>query len=374
MKKQLMTLKSLKEVKIIFYTWFLLRVAQVLYYTVSFLAPDSRLNFKVGIESGIFGWQTVFLQELRESLMEQIKDESKIMSVIIDRSKNYLLQVIPALWKTEYSDFIFDVRTGSQAQFQGLIESFVVGTVCTIRKIEPIVILTDASTRLHRFQAIIITALKGHIVTFLDPEVMKPLFPHNRVNGPQIMPISKRTMSRYSNTSTISETDFLEIKFQGFLYPKRLEFFDNLIENLRNRESCIKINLTSKKSEEADLYWQRLSSQKIIVTTTFQHDDGITIFDRHDINQLVFRISEGLAMGCLVFVMRTPGSEKCFTSGHDFIEFCDFDDLADKLIYYSENCHEANQIARQGRETYFQHIESGFFWKKILRGNITSNQ
>ena len=362
---------SINEKKVFAFGWILLKIARFF----SFLArikPNNRIStVKVGLESGKLGWDTVFIQELRESLLEQ---ESNVIAVTIDRDKHYLPQIIPTLCNNNFSSFIFDVRTGSQSHLSGILESLAVLLVCSIRQIIPIVILTDGSIRLHRYQASILTARNGQIVTFLEPELMAPLFPHKRVVGPQIMPISKKTIEKYSRPKTISEEDFYNLAFQGSLYPRRLEFFQNLARYLQQQKTDIKVDLIAKKSGNSTEYWEKLAAQKIVITTTFQQNDGVTVYDRQHINQLVFRVSEGLALGCLVFAMKTPGSEKCFLDGSDFVQFDDFKDLGDKLIYYSRNCHEANSIAKRGNETYMQHIQNGFFWQEIIEDYRTNNQ
>jgi hypothetical protein len=364
----------IKESKVQFIGWLLLKIGRFLSLSSKLMPENRGRSSNIGIESGILGWETVFLQELHESLIEQTCHASNVMAVTINREKHYLSQIIPALWRSNFSSFIFDVRTGSQSKIKGVCESMAILLVCSVRHINPIAILTDGSIRLHRYQASILTARSGQIVTFLDPRLMMPLFPHNRVLGPQVMPISRKTIDKYSQRMKISQQDFLDLSFQGSLYPRRMVFFENLARYLQECGSEIKLNLVPKTSGKSIDYWEKLAAQKIVITTTFQQDDGVTVYDRQHINQLVFRVSEGLALGCLVFAMKTPGVEKCFSNGADFIQFSDFEDLGDKLIYYSENINEANRIAKQGKETYLQHVDRGFFWEKILEEDRTNIQ
>lgn len=360
-------LKSFSELFTFFSSSFLLRIGIVLSSCASLVGRNRENPKKLGIEAGVIGWESVFLNESYAALEEFVGKSVQVLPIVINREKSYSRQILPKLVTKKFSHFVFDVRTGSQSKLPGIAQSYLALIVCTISGTTPLVILTDGSNRLHRYQASILTAKKGQIITFLEPDLMQPLFPHPRVVGPEIMPISISTIEKYSSKEAISEDDFRQLFFYGSVYPRRSDFLSNLRKYLDCTDSGISLEVVAKSRNEPNVYWNQLAAQRVVITTTFQQYDGFTIFDRQEINQLVFRVSEGLAMGCLVFSMHVPGIEKHFKPGSHFVEFNTSEDLGNKLIYYSKNLQEANAIANDGHEIMRAYSKEGLFWKRTLK-------
>jgi hypothetical protein len=346
--------------------FFLLRIGIVLSSCVSLVARNRENPKKLGIEAGVVGWESVFLTESYQALKEFVGKSVEVLPIVINREKSYSRQILPKLLIEKFSHFVFDVRTGSQSKLPGIIQSYFALITCTISGTTPIVILTDGSKRLHRYQASILTAKRGQIITFLEPDLMQPLFPHPRVVGPQIMPISISTIAKHSSRTAISEGNFRQLFFYGSVGSRRSDFLLNLRNYLDLTDSGITLEVVAKSRNEPNVYWNQLAAQRVVITTTFQQHDGFTTFDREEINQLVFRVSEGLAMGCLVFSMHVPGIEKHFKPGFHFVEFKTSEELGNKLIYYSKNLQEANAIANDGHEIMRAYSKEGVFWKRTL--------
>jgi hypothetical protein len=345
---------------------FLVTIGIVLSSCASPVARNRKNPKKIGIEAGVIGWESVFLNETYAALEEFVGRSVQVLPIVINREKSYSRQILPKLIRKKFSHFVFDVRTGSQSKLPGIAQSYLVLIICTLSGTTPLVILTDGSNRWHRYQASILTAKKGQIITFLEPDLMQPLFPHPRVVGPQIMPISSSTIDKYSSMAAISDDDFRQLLFYGSVYPRRSDFLQSLRNYLDRTDSGITLEVVAKSRNEPNVYWNQLAAQRVVITTTFQQYDGVTIFDRQDINQLVFRVSEGLAMGCLVFSMHVPGIEKHFKPGSHFVEFSTSEDLGNKLIYYSKNLQEANAIANDGHKIMRAYSKEGVFWKRAL--------
>ena len=191
-----------------------------------------------------------------------------------------------------------------------------------------------------------------------------------RITGPHLMPISKATlrqMKKIDEDKCLSAEDFLVLKFRGTLYPTRVRFFETLNQNLENSDSKIRVQIEGKSESEisSDNYWKTLAANKICITTTFQYVFGGYHTNRTEINQMIFRISEALAAGNLLFVEHYPGISKYFIPGVDFIEFSDPADLAAKLIYFSTNTREAQRIRKSGQMSMSKKIENSIFWSEL---------
>jgi len=332
------------------------------------LATQKGKKTKVLLEAGTVGWESVFYSELRESLQDYTTAETIEISQI-DRDRAYLPQVIRKLNSEKPTHFCIDPRTGSQKSFRALCESFVLVAILGFLKINPIVILTDASIRRWRIQSIILTANIGVIVTFLEVKGMGGLFTHKRVIGPIVMPISEKRLSYLDERNKIQEKNGAtdnSVFFIGSLYPKRSDFFEVLNQELQNINSKMQVVFENKSAKvSAEDYWNRISSSKFLITTTFQQENSLFKMDRIDLNQMVFRISEVLAAGKLLFCTDVPGIEEFFQKGIHFVNFTTPEEAARKIDYYSLHVDLAQRIATNGRDKIGELISKKEFWKAI---------
>jgi hypothetical protein len=325
-------------------------------------------NTKVLIEAGSLGWEAVFYEELRDSLIDYLSVEMVACSCI-DRSRNYLRQSIRMLRKEKPTHYCFDPRTGPQTRFRSLMNTSIVMFCLGFWNITPIVVLSDASIRLWRYQAFLLTGSSGLVVTFLDPQSMGPLFPHERVIGPSFMPISlKRLDSLDHLEGAISQKsfNFAHIFFLGSLYSQRVAFLHNLNSELQVRQSKVQLIVEEKSPNiSSDNYWNKIASYPCLITTTFQNNPSNYSTDRIYIDQMVFRISETLAAGKLLFSSDVPGMHKYFVENYHFVSYASISDATDKIIYFSEHPAEAIKIALEGRMRYRELVEKSTFWIEI---------
>jgi hypothetical protein len=192
-----------------------------------------------------------------------------------------------------------------------------------------------------------------------------------RIDGPFIMPISRKTLTlvqNQSNKAVLQSSSFERIKFRGTLYPTRLKFYEDVNTQLKYLNSKISIDAKSKSelNVSSEAYWSGLAENRICITTTFQYVYGKYHTSRSDINQMVFRISESLAARNLLFVEKFPGSDKYFTPGKHFVEFSSPNDLAEKLLYFSKNLQEAETILSSGHERMSEIILNSIFWRELF--------
>jgi hypothetical protein len=320
------------------------------------------------IEAGHIGWTSVFYTELRSSAADYV-GQDKVVKSSIDRTKSYLGQSIVNLIKARPTHFLYDPRTGSQQAFTAVAQAFILAIVLSFLRISPIVILTDASVRQWRYQVFLITARRGVVITFLEPIEMGGLIPHNRIIGPMFMPISISTLTHIENMRKSVNTTMdsrYSVHFLGSLYSKRVVFFETLQSELRTNGSKASVKIEEKSDEIGPYaYWERMVQSDSVITTTFQERDPRYVQDLLEIDQLVFRVSESLAAGCLLFSSIAPGMEKFFMPNIDFIAYQSVVDLANKIDLYSQDIQAANRIASHGHTTYRELILAGEFWKQV---------
>lgn len=353
--------------------FFLGKVIRALGQLTSF--PDnsdlSVSGSKLVIEAGIVGWASVFYSELRDSAREYLPFRCVISSVI-DRDDSYLKQAFTKLRAEKPTHYLFDPRTGSQNPARAMLQSFAVAFFLGRQRITPIIILTDPSVRIWRYQAFLITGSTGAVVTLVDPNLMGHLFPHNRIIGPTLMPISLKTLDELESMTNIIPRDTFnthEIFFLGSLYSNRLDFFNLLSGTLSSQGSPSELILEAKSVDVSQIdYWNRLTKFDCLLTTTFQIQiDPNYMRDRIWINQMVFRISESLAAGRLLYSPAVPGMDRYFDAEVHYISYVGVEDLARKIDYYRRHPHLGAIIATTGKLKYRELVNEKVFWKLIDR-------
>ena len=185
------------------------------------------------------------------------------------------------------------------------------------------------------------------------------------------MPVSTQTFLNLESravASSITGESFRKLEFRGTLYPTRVAYFNEINRELEQHMSQIRIE-TKQKSEfeiSPSKYWSDLASAQICITTTFQYIYSGYQVDRSEINQMVFRISEALAAGNLLFTSECPGIDKYFSPGEEIVMFSSPEELAIKLIELSQNLAEANRIRTNGMMKMKSLVMTGAFWNEIL--------
>jgi hypothetical protein len=330
------------------------------------LIPKS--GTKVLIEAGKPGWESVFFVELRESLIDYLS-MGKVESSTIDKNHGYLLQAIRGIIDAKPTHYCFDPRTGSQNRFRALFDTSILTFFLALRRVTPIVILTDGSIRLWRFQSFLLTGHQGLIVTFLDVNSMGPLFTHNRIIGPSLMPISQKRISTLSAVVTIEDNtppDFKSIFFLGSLYPQRSEFLNELRGYMISRNCNVELIVEEKSIDVSiDSYWKKISLHSCLITTTMQQPSSKYLSDRLYVDQMVFRISEALAAGKLLICPRVPGMEKFFEENQHYVGYTSAADAADKIVSLSNNPEIRKRISAQGKQRYSELSAGHVFWEDI---------
>ena len=321
---------------------------------------------RVVIESGRIGWTQVFFQELFASAGEFFGPEA-VLRATIDRDSSYGPQVAHWVSTLDPTHVVLDVRTPPQSWPASLWNAFRVSWRLHRLGICPIVILTDAFYRRQRWHAAVLTAWKGMVVTFADRNIVRTMFPHSRIRGPLIMPVSKariEEMTQRSRNTDAEPASGCRIVFVGNIYPPRSTFLELLDRELAEIDLTLTVD-GDKSNRSNEDYWEALRSADIIVTTTMQGPDRNYI-DWNWIRQAVHRYSETFAVGTAVVGAPVDGGFPPFTPGRDVLEFGSIREAAAAIATLANDRKLRDEIAAHGHRTYLRLIESGTFWRTCL--------
>ena len=327
---------------------------------------NSKRSPTVVIESGRVGWTQVFFEELEGSAVDYFGKQA-VHRAVIDRDKPYWPQFREWVDRLAPTHVVLDVRTPPQSWMGSLIEAFRVSWLVHRRGIYPIVIMTDAFYRRQRWHAAVLSAWQGTVVTFAARKIVRPLFPHSRVRGALIMPISQGRIEQLAAKRTADNARTgaqCEIAFVGNIYPPRSTFLEALAEELDMQGLKLTVH-GDKGNRSNEEYWRVLADADIIVTTTMQGPDRNYI-DWNWIRQAVHRYSETFAAGTAVVGAPVDGGFPPFVPGKDYLEFGSVRDAARAIRQLADDPGERSRIAGSGGQTYRQEIDSGSFWRIAL--------
>lgn len=322
---------------------------------------------QVGIESGIVGWSHVYFEELLGSAQDFFGSD-QVHKQVIDRDQPYYPQFLANQQQNGPSTVVLDVRTPGQNWPRSLIEGFRVAWYLNGHGITPIVVLTDAFYRRHRWQAAVLTAFDGCVVTFTHTDIVSKIFPHSRIRGPLFMPISGKRLAElelakahYNSNRDLAAP--LVIQFIGSMYSPRDRFLQLVQEKLAEKEIALTIN-SDKAGTSNDDYWRVLVESDIILTTTLQ---GPTrgYMDWIWVRQAVFRYAETMAAGTALVAQCVEGGFPYFTKDLDYLEFDSVDQAVARLTALAADPELRSRIAENGHATLAKYVEEHAFWRVI---------
>ena len=327
-------------------------------------------SIRVAIESGQIGWTQVFFEELFASASEFFGPDA-VARASVDREGPYGPQVARWVCALDPTHVVLDVRTPPQKWLASLRDAFRVSWRLHRSGIYPIVILTDALYRRQRWHAAVLTAWTGMVVTFADRKIVRAMFPHSRIRGPLIMPVSKARIEKMSKSRRVAEEKAVSkcrIVFIGNIYPPRSTFLEMLAGELAELNLTL-ITHGDKANRSNDDYWDVLCSADIIVTTTMQGPYRSYI-DWNWVRQAVHRYSETFAAGTAMVGAPVDGGFPPFTAGRDMLIFGSIREATNVISTLAKDKRLRDEIAARGHCTYVSLIDSGFFWRVCLGQDV----
>lgn len=316
------------------------------------------------IQAGKRGWDSLEFKEIFVSAQEFLGAE-RVVKHVVEQDAPYLQQFGALCRLGGFTHFLYDPRTGSQRWGRGILEAFVVLVWLTVRQIEPIVYVTDISLRRHRVQAAIVSAGSGACVTFMDRGFVQRMFPHERVVGPSLMPISKRTLDELQARKLSAPLPAGGARFFGSMYEPRESLLRQIQSGLQKEgiEFAIRGRSAGGHRINDDAYWEELLGTEIVVSTSAHvRARGL---DQPEVNQLVYRVTESLAAGAALVVEDAPGLTDFFTPGHHLEVFSSASDAVRVVRDLSLDRSRAEALALAGQNRVRQLLENNGFWRRV---------
>ena len=314
------------------------------------------------IEAGVPGWKSIEFKEIYSSACEYLGAD-RVIKLEIDKNESYLRQVRTAFDQVRPSHYVYDPRTGSPKWHVGLAQAMRISLMCQLRGIVPVALLTDFSDRYFRALSAIVTANRGVVITFLSAKAGSPIFPHRRLVGPCLMPLSKASLA---SLDTLRDTQpalsSRKASFVGALYEPRTAVLRSIEEQLRVRGFTLDIRgrVFGAPRMPDEEYWSILCHSAVVVTTSEQIE--LPILDWKWIKQLTYRYVEATAAGTLLVAPEVPGVRRYFVPGEHFVSFASPADAAEVIEYYLTNESERARIAEQGRRRAHALVHANSFW------------
>jgi hypothetical protein len=327
------------------------------------------------IEAGTRGWESIELKELYQSACEYLGCEN-VDKLSIKTNTNYLEQILLNIIRNKPTHYIYDPRTDSGGTFLKIWNSFRIALLFHRYGIVPIVILTDLSVRVARSQASIVSSMCGVVVCYVSVKKLGHIFPHKRILGPCLMPLSQQTFEFLRSEKMLNlKRQNKKALFVGALYEPRTTILNTIKRELiqRGYDLEVKGRLPGELRVMDEEYWASLCNAEVVVTTSeqgyhYKTPTGKMVqrgADLIEVPQLVYRYLEVLACGTLLVAPLVPAIERYFIPGVHFIPYNSPEDAVKIISYYLDNDSDRVSIAECGRKRAEYLISSRCFWTII---------
>ena len=321
------------------------------------------------IEAGVNGWKIIEYQEMYASAAEYLGTD-QVLRLVVLPERCYVVQAVKFVFINKVSHYVYSPRTGSQNVLVGLFEAFVLSLVFAVRGVTPIVFLSDLPVTKWRAQAAVVSALGGVVNTLMVPGKVAHVFPHGRLLGPYLLPLSAETVNKLSvlrRKKNIEDCPqgINPPVFAGALYEPRASHLASLEKKLK--QLGLSLEVKGRKLNEArrsdDEYWATLAEADIVVTTADQVSGVHTDFDGEP--HFLYRYTEVLAAGALLVAPRLEGIERYFVSGVHYVGFETIEDASKKIEFYMKNPDELYKISAAGNARALEIFNLNLAWHSI---------
>jgi hypothetical protein len=317
------------------------------------------------ISAGLRGWDSIEFKELYYSACEYLNEKQVIKHSAIDSTKYYedLHRIVMEYNPTHV---LYDPRSGDQNLFSGTIEAIKITFLFTKKNIIPIVLSTDLSYRKWRIKSALVSALSGVVICFVSSKKIFPIFPHKRLFGPMLMPLSIKTFNSLNCLKqNLNNLEKKKAVFIGSLYEPRTTKLTKIKNGLNKIDLDLEIKgrvLGSPRKSDNE-YWSTMVNAPIVFTTSDQVSSND--FDWSWIQNLVYRYIEVLSCGSLLIAPKVPGVDKYFQSGIHYVSFDTTEEAIEKITYYLNNDDSRTQIADRGKKIAKSLTNSKIFWTLV---------
>jgi hypothetical protein len=334
-----------------------------------FFGKNYPTSICLGIEAGRNGWGSIEFKELYRSAVEYFGEDG-VIKISVDRSISYSSQLRKAVSERQFTHYFCDPRTFDDRPLVSILQAIYVALSFTRLGIVPIVYLTDFSLRRHRAIAATVSAVSGVVVAFASPKFIRPIFPHVRIIGPSLMPLSSNLVSYlyalrsrlFADNQTVNR-----VVFVGSIYEPRKTFLEGFCNSLEI--DGFSVLVVGRKSGgprvSDDDYWSLLCGSQIVISTSEQSNEILYDMDSQGIPQLVYRYLEAMAAGSLLLANPVHGITRYFRPGIDFVCYRTLEEATSAAKFYLSNPLEAERIRSNGHRRANELISSNMFWALI---------
>jgi hypothetical protein len=289
-----------------------------------------------------------------------------VRKLIVDKDSSYLAQFCQAINTLKPTHYFYDPRTGSQNWLKGFWEAIYISLFLHVRGIIPVVLLTDLADRKWRNQSAVVTARRGVVITYIAAKEVATIFPHNRIIGPSLMPLSEATLNFLTELASkrIEQSHPVAI-FAGSLYEPRTSILTSIAAGLKEQGYVFEIHGRKPNSPRTSdhEYWTTLVNASVIVTTANQVE--LKGMDWTWIDNMVYRYLEVIACGTLLVAPDVPGIRRYFIPSVHYAAFGNVDEAIEVIAKYLTNSAERKALAKQGNEKARALVCAQTFWTGI---------
>ena len=349
----------------LFFPIFFIHFLLIKIYSILNLKKNVNKKTSLILSAGSRGWESIEFKELYSSACEYLGFDQVYKHSVIDTTK-YYEDVKRTLKNEKCTHFMYDPRTGNQELIKGTWDAIKISYLLVRHNITPIVLSTDLSIRSWRIRSSFVSVISGIVICFVSPQKIHSIFPHHRLYGPFLMPLSLNTFNTLSFLKKPTNTSHKKHAiFIGSLYEPRTTMLNQIKDGLIQKGFDLDIRgrvLGGPRKPDSE-YWATMVNADIIFTTADQI--SLPEIDWSWVQNLVYRYVEVLASGSLLIAPEVPGVDKYFKAGTHFVSFNNIEDAIEKISYYLENQVERDKIADEGNKIAKSLIESRIFWTLI---------
>ncbi len=344
---------------------------KVIIHIYSFLIISKKQRDKtlLVLSAGIKGWDSIEFKELYDSALEYLGSDKVFQHRVVDTAK-YYADLSKTLNGLDCTHFFYDPRTGNQRIIGGTWEAIRIAFLLTGKGITPIVLSTDLSIRSWRIKSALVSAISGIVICFVSPRRIFPIFPHRRLFGPCLMPLSLKTFNQLATLKKEKCKENNHVVFIGSLYEPRTTILNNIRDGLQLNGYDLDIRgrvLGGPRKPDSE-YWSTMVNADIILTTADQIYLPQT--DWYWVQNLVYRYVEAMAAGSLLIAPAVTGVDRYFEPNIHFVAFTTPAEAIEKIVYYLENKLERDMISAEGNKMARSLVESKIFWT-LVDGNLS---